>query len=311
MTETPEYYYSPLRQLLILIALVFGCLIIGGVLSIALIILIYGKDVLAGAMAISTSSSPQVLDAFKILLGLGNTLACFFAPAVIFGYWVVSEPEDYLKIDKRHISWILLALVVLIVPLSFPGMELLSNFNQKMVLPEFMHSIEKWMRDSENEAARSVGIVLQMKTLGSFFSSLLIVGLLPALSEEFFFRGAMQTVFERWTKNPHAAIWITAVIFSAVHFEFYGFLPRMMLGAFFGYLVFWSGSIWTSVLAHFILNGSQVLLVYLYQNKMTNINPDEPHLFSTTIYITSLVIFIFMLWLYKRIALNRTPALEE
>ena len=115
----------------------------------------------------------------------------------------------------------------------------------------------------------------------------------------------------RWTKNYHVAVWITAILFSAFHMEFFGFLPRLMLGVLFGYFVVWSGSIWTSVWAHFINNGTAVVVTYLYQHKKITINPDDQHVFNYTGYIISLVIVLFLLYVYRNITLSQQPAPEN
>jgi membrane protease YdiL (CAAX protease family) len=132
-------------------------------------------------------------------------------------------------------------------------------------------------------------------------ANVLMVGLLTAIVEEFMFRGVLQTIFTRWTKSTHAAVWITAILFSAFHMEFFGFLPRLLLGVLFGYFVAWSGSIWTGVWAHFLNNSAAVIAAYLYQNKIIKGDPNDQHLFNNTGYAISLVTVVFLLFLYKRI----------
>ena len=102
-----------------------------------------------------------------------------------------------------------------------------------------------------------------MDGIGDLVVNLIIVALLAAVGEELLFRGSMQNIFLEWTKNKHAAVWITAVLFSALHAQFYGFLPRMLLGVVLGYLYIWSGSLWLSMLFHFLNNGLAVLFSYL------------------------------------------------
>ena len=106
----------------------------------------------------------------------------------------------------------------------------------------------------------------------------------------------MQTIFIRWTKNKHAAVWITAILFSAFHMEFFGFLPRLLLGVLFGYFVAWSGSIWPAIWGHFVNNGTIVVITYLSQHKLIGIGPDDQHVFNNVWYIISLVITLFLLF---------------
>jgi len=90
-----------------------------------------------------------------------------------------------------------------------------------------------------------------------------MIAILPAIGEELLFRGVLQRIFANWTKNIHLGVWIAAILFSAMHMQFYGFLPRMMLGVLFGYLFVWSGSLLLPILCHFINNGSAVIYAYV------------------------------------------------
>ena len=163
------------------------------------------------------------------------------------------------------------------------------------------------MREKEDAAQKLTAILLQMKTVGSMIRNVILVGLLTAIAEEFMFRGVIQTIFTRWTKNYHAAIWITAALFSSFHMEFFGFLPRMALGALLGYMVAWSGSIWPAVWGHFINNGTAVVVTYLYQHKKIKVNPDDQHMFKYSSYLFSLIIVVFLLLMYRYIATGKKP----
>jgi len=189
-------------------------------------------------------------------------------------------------------------LVLAIMLSSSPLIEFLSNVNEKFDLPQ-------WMRDDEDAAQKLTDVMLQMSTIWNLIADVLIIGLLTAIVEEFMFRGVIQTIFMRWTKNIHATVWITAILFSAFHMEFFGFLPRLLLGAMFGYFVAWTGSIWTSVWAHFINNAFDVVITYLAQHKIINIDPNDQHIFNYAAYIFSFIIVLFLFWIYRDIALKK------
>ncbi len=163
------------------------------------------------------------------------------------------------------------------------------------------------MREKEDTAQKLTGVLLEMKTVGSMIKNVLLVGLLTAIAEEFMFRGVIQTIFTRWTKSANWAVWITAILFSSFHMEFFGFLPRMMLGVLLGYMVVWSGSIWPAVWGHFINNGTAVVVMYLYQHKQIKVNPDDQHVFNYSSYLFSLIIVLFLLLLYRYIATGKKP----
>lgn len=275
------------------------CNVIGAAIATA----IYGTDTVLAIMQLNMTS-PNVVHALWIIQIVGTTLPILAAP-VFFDFVIVREPAGYLK-PGINFNWVLLLLVFAIMFISSPLIEILSNINQKMVLPPFL----KWMRDSEDNAQKLTTAMLHMKTVWSMFFNLFLVGFLTAVAEEVMFRGCLQTIFTRWTKNTHAAIWITAILFSAFHMEFFGFLPRMLLGALFGYFVAWSGSIWPAIWAHFINNGTAVVVTYLYQHKKIGFNPDDQHVFNNAGYIFSLLIVLFLLYVYRNVALNKSQLPE-
>ncbi len=301
MTESTHYHMKPIKQLLYLLAVCAGCIIIGNVLCIGVIAGLYGKETIDELQYASASSPQYLLNAYKIALVLGTTIASFLAPAVFFAYLIVRDPDDYLRtIAPKNAFQPLIGLVIMLA--ATPLLEYLVLINQEMVFPDALKGVERWMRDSETANGNAVKTVLQVDTPFHVAVSLIIGAVLPAIAEEFLFRGSLQTILQRWTQSAHAAVWISAFIFSALHFQFFGFLPRLMLGALFGYLVVWSGSIWPAVLAHFLNNGLAVIGTYLYQNKKINIDPDSEKIFNYPAYIASLLIVLFLLWIYKSIA---------
>src|ERR1700761_7645615 len=265
ITNTNKHLY-PSLQLLTFMAITIGVIAVGYFIGAALVTWLYGADALM-AIAQQNFSAPYISNTLWILQIVSTTIP-IMTVSLIFAYAIVREPAEYLK-PKFKVPPLLWLLVFCVMFISSPVIELLSNINQKLVLPHFLDGLQKWMRDSEDQAKKLTDILLHMTTIGDMIIRVLVIGLLTAIVEEFMFRGCIQTIFIRWTKNTHAAIWITAVLFSAFHMEFFGFLPRLMLGVLFGYFVAWSGSIWTSVWAHFINNGTAVIVTYLFQHKIT------------------------------------------
>ena len=155
------------------------------------------------------------------------------------------------------------------------------------------------MISSEENAASLTKAFLSGNSLMSLTSNLIIIAFLPALGEELFFRGIMQKLFSQMIKNNHAAIIITSIIFSAIHMQFFGFLPRMALGIFLGYLLLWSKSLWLPILAHFLNNALIIIFTFLQQQNKINFNPDtvgtdsnEKLLLWSSIAITLFLIFL-------------------
>ena len=144
-----------------------------------------------------------------------------------------------------------------------------------MVLPESLKGLEIWMRQKEDEAMTLTKQLLIMKGYTDFAINLLMIAIIPAIGEELLFRGGIQQIFGKWFGNPHIAIWLAAIIFSAIHVQFYGFIPRMFLGALFGYLLFWGKSLWYPIIGHFINNGSAVIMAFIYQQNGKSIEEIE------------------------------------
>ncbi|MES2061852.1 MAG: CPBP family intramembrane glutamic endopeptidase [Bacteroidota bacterium] len=302
MMKTPVNQMSPGLQFLLFVVVFAAIFIIGNLLGIAIIAVTYGLNVVM-EIAQLNFSNPQSIAALYILQIVTTTIPIFLAP-VIFGYWVAKAPAEYIKPTIR-IPWMLFIVTFFVMLVSSPLIEFLSNINQQMVLPKWLSGLERWMKESEESARRVTMAILQMQTLWDCIKNIILIGLLTAIAEEFMFRGGIQTIMQKWTKNTHVAIWVTAAIFSAFHMEFYGFLPRLLLGALFGYFVAWSGSIWPAVWGHFLNNGSAVLVTYLYQKKHIKLNPDDTNVFSWWQYIFSLIIIIILLLVYKKIALGK------
>jgi membrane protease YdiL (CAAX protease family) len=302
ISNLPEKYAAaplhPALQFLIFIVIFVGVLLIGTALGLGLVVVIYGLKMFTAISQLAVTT-PHFVPAMWIVQLFGTTLPILAAP-LIFSRVVVKNIANYIK-PGINFSWILMVLVFVIMFMSSPVIELLTNINQKMVLPHFL----QWMRDSEDSAEKLTAILLQMKTAWQMLFNLIFIGLLTAVVEEFMFRGVMQTIFEKWTKNTHAAIWITAILFSAFHMEFFGFLPRLLLGAMFGYFVAWSGSIWPAVFAHFLNNGTAVVVTYLYQNKLIKLNPDDQHVFTWAGYTVSITIILFLFYVYHYTATKK------
>ena len=126
-----------------------------------------------------------------------------------------------------------------------------------------MNSVQTWMQETEDQADKITKAFLATQSTSDLLTNLFVIGILPAVGEELLFRGVVQQLFKKLFRNAHAAIWISAAIFSALHLQFFGFLPRMILGAMFGYMLEWSGTLWLPIIAHFVNNATAVFAYYL------------------------------------------------
>jgi membrane protease YdiL (CAAX protease family) len=298
--RTGENHMHPGLQFLVFAGIFLGVLIVGNLIALAMASFAFSYKEVTDVVAMKLYS-PHTRVILWILQTAGTTLPILAAP-VVFAGLVMNNTPDYLKVTFRF-SWKLLPIVLVVMFMAFPAIEFLSNINQQMVLPTWL----KWMRESEDNAAKLMDAMLNMKTIPAMVFDVIFIALVPAIVEEFMFRGALQTIFVRWTKNVHAAVWITAILFSAFHMEFFGFLPRLLLGALLGYFVAWSGSIWPAVLGHFINNATDVILTYLYSQKASKINPDDQHMFNNTGYLVSFAAMLALMLYYRKTAVSKPP----
>lgn len=187
-------------------------------------------------------------------------------PAFLVTALTHSSPMHYLKIEKsrRMTEKVFFALLLFLISTLFASF--LSQWNKSLVLPQSMNGIEQKMRTMEEAAMETTNLLLSVDSIGGLLLNLLIVAGFAALSEELFFRGALQQLLQEQFRNGHAAVWVAALIFSIVHFQFYGFLPRLFLGALLGYLFLYTGNLWISIFFHFMNNATVLVMNYFWRD---------------------------------------------
>jgi uncharacterized protein len=217
--------------------------------------------------------NPNVLLILKIAQAI-SVVIIFILPAVLISIFWTKPKIHYLGITKMP-AVLTLVLAASGILLANPLINWLGEINQHVHLPEALSGIEDWMKTSEENAEQLTKALTKGTSIGALLLNLFVVAFMAALSEEIFFRGLFQKVAIDCFKNKHVAIWFIAVIFSAFHMQFYGFLPRMFMGAFLGYLFLWSGSLWPGILAHFVNNGTFVFYTWLTQRGMAAPDMDK------------------------------------
>lgn len=189
-------------------------------------------------------------------------------PALLTAMLITRMPADFLRLRAGFSVGILVwAFVILMV--STPAMNYIIELNNNMSLPQSMSGLEDWFRRSEDNAARSLTVLQGEHNIINLIVSILIMGLLAGFGEELFFRGAFQRLLTTGGINRHLAVWSVAFVFSAIHFQFYGFVPRLLLGAYLGYLLVWSKSLWLPIAIHALNNTLYVILHWDYRDAAT------------------------------------------
>jgi membrane protease YdiL (CAAX protease family) len=181
-----------------------------------------------------------------------------------------------------------------------PLLELCISLNQQMHLPGFLKSIEEGMRAAEDANNALTKQFIVMHNWQDLVVNTLIVGALAAFAEELFFRGFLQRTLFHWLRRKHLAVILTAAIFSFIHFQFYGFLPRMMLGVLLGYLYLWSGDIRVSMLVHFLNNFTTLLVAYAYNLQGAELDPGTANEYPAYLYILSFFAGSWFMFLFYR-----------
>ena len=230
-------------------------------------------DIFSDPNLISNFANPDVVTGLKILQA-ANVIGTFILPVLIFAYLVSDQWKKYLLLDRNPGLLASLSVIFMIV-LAQPWINFSVSLNEAMSLPDLLSGMESWMKEKEESAAQITEHFLYMENPGDLIVNVLLIGLSAALGEELFFRGLLQPFFQRKTGNKHVAVWVTAILFSAIHLQFYGFIPRMLLGALFGYLLVWSGSLWLPILAHFVNNAGAVLATYYFSENESGLRIDE------------------------------------
>ncbi|MDR1792781.1 MAG: CPBP family intramembrane metalloprotease [Bacteroidales bacterium] len=246
--------------------------------------------------------NPQSADSLKF----SNAILQIFITATTVlgvGFFICkNRPLHYLPL-KKSIYPRDFFMILIFAFLSLPFVNFVADWNQSLHLPTLFSNLETWIRETESQLAATTELLLQGKTFNILIINLLAIALIPALCEEFFFRGLLQQWAVFALGNKIVGVLFTAFIFSAIHLQFLGFFPRFLLGIYLGYLTIKSGTLWSAVLAHFINNAIIVVAAFLYHNHIICIDYHTVGNFSNNITIiiaSAFLSFLLLFWYHKR-----------
>lgn len=263
------------ERLFILLALIIIGLILGTVIGFAYVFI--------------TKSNPQDLNSLRFMQ-ISSQLFTFVLPPIAYALLVKEQPVNALGLKNSKILWFLIgtAMIFAIMPLN----SIFAEWNAGLTLPESLSALEQMMKEMQDAASAMIEKFVSVDTIGGLILNLFMIAGLAALGEELLFRSIIQTSLIKICKNAHIGILLASVIFSFIHLEFYGFVPRLILGMLLGYMFYFSGSIWIPMLMHFINNGTVVLIYFLNNKGITNIDVDTFGQTSIPILIVSIVVMI-------------------
>ncbi|MEI6899251.1 MAG: CPBP family intramembrane glutamic endopeptidase [Bacteroidota bacterium] len=256
-------HLTPFAKLIFLFLLTICCLIIFSVVGILLAFPLFHINLFTSLSTIIDFDNPGSVNVLKYLQII-QSIGLFIVPALLAGWLFGGGTFSYPGLN-RNAPWKVFLMVFIIMFISLPFVNMLTSANELMKLPQALKGFEDWMKSTEKEAADLTDAFLAVNSLKGLLVNLFMIAVIPAIGEELFFRGILQRLFGEWFKNRHVAILFTAFFFGAIHLQFYGILPRIFLGALFGYLYYWTGSLWLPIFAHFLNNGSAVIISFLSQ----------------------------------------------
>ncbi len=278
--------------------------LMGGAIGLGLAELLYTGE---GdfSQAISNTSDNNIRVPFLVMQGM-SSLGGFLVTPYFIWKALTKNSLSYFNIQPLQPLSLLVA-AGLVVSFAVADSAII-EWNQNITLPDFLKGIEEWARNKENELADLTKMITNFQSFGEFVVAFVVVGVLAGLCEEFLFRGIIQRELWRGSGNIHLAIWVSAIIFSAIHVQFFGFVPRVLLGALFGYLYYWSGNLIVPIVAHLFNNGFSLVMIYLFQQKIINTDIEKPEAAPWPAVIVCALISIGLLYYFKKRFSTSTPS---
>lgn len=277
--------------------------------------LLFYLFVFAGALIFRTDmdkmlllpSSDNSVKEYLILryVQLFRQVALFIIPSLIIVYLVKKDREPFLGMDKFP-GFVAILLVIILSFLIIPITSYTGGLNSKMNLPDWLSGVENWMKAKEDDAYDLTKLLITSTGFVSLTVNIIILAVIPAFGEELIFRGVLQQLFSRIFRSGHLGIWITSIVFSTIHFQFFGFIPRLILGLSYGYLFYWSRNLWVPVTAHFVNNAIPVILAYYagwdeLREPATNIKDQVTMIPFVQIIFSILIFYYFWSGFRKRV----------
>ncbi|MCY7351621.1 MAG: CPBP family intramembrane metalloprotease [Cytophagaceae bacterium] len=298
---------SLLANLFILTGLVLTGLFVGQLIGMSLAQLTSGVSL--NQMADLVQHPSRYPGAWSALMWLqaGASLGGFVGAPLLF--WLAFEHRRLADFNaSAHTTaptvW---PLVFLLVVLAMPFNGWIYEMNQRLDLPSGLQGLEDWMKSKESGLEELTKFLTGFSSIGQLLVGLLVVAVIPAVGEELLFRGVLQNLFRRAFGNVHVAVWLSAAIFSGIHFQFYGFLPRMLLGAMFGYLYVWTRHLGVAMFAHFINNGATLVMVYLFRQQILDYDIERTDSVPLLGAALSLAVAALLMWTIYRQAQTEKP----
>jgi membrane protease YdiL (CAAX protease family) len=291
-----SYLHPVPTIILVMIAVTIGFVLVGPLIGVLATLPFYEGGLTDLLDALQTPlESPEIKIPVYVLQGFATLVGLIITPVIILRLLKSSVQALF---DRQQFYFNTIIITPLIV-ISFMSINsFFVQWNSELHFPDFLQPFEEWAREKEDYAAELTAFMTEFESLAEVLIALIVIALLPAIGEELVFRGLIQNELNRLTRNVHIAIWTSAILFSAFHLQFFGFVPRLLLGALFGYLYYWSGNLVMAMLAHFTNNAVAVLSLYYYQQGTLEYNVESTEAFPVTVILlgalfTTLLLYYF------------------
>jgi len=299
----------PVINLIVILLMVgLGFVIIGPILGFFIALPFYEGGMRGLSEAIEHPlENPDIKIALYIIQGCATFVGLIVAPAI----FLMREQRslgDFFR--QKGLAWIPVILTVVVVVIFMAVNSIFIEWNANFDFPDFAKGFEQWARAREDAAEELTRFLTSFASAGELLFALVIIAVLPAIGEEVVFRGLIQNELYRGTKNIHVSIWVAAILFSAIHFQFFGFVPRLLLGALFGYLYYWSGNLMLAIIAHFVNNGVSVVALYLYQEGAFTFDVESQEAAPVNVVFMSAVLTAGLLYFFYKYYQDRKIAIH-
>ena len=290
--------FHPLTKLVFDVFMVIILAIVFFFISLSILSALTGEPT---SVLLQASKNPETDIIIVKYVQLISSISIFLLPPLVIAFFFDKNPLNYYDLNKSA-AFLNYFNVIFLIIISFPIVNFLAEFNRSLHLPASLSEIETAMKNMEETAKILTDKLLNVSSINDLLFNLLLIAFIPALGEEIFFRGMLQKHFSELFKNKHIAIFVTAVIFSAIHFQFFTFIPRLFLGIILGYLYVWSKSLWLNIFTHFT-NNAVAVVAYFYMIRK-GLNPENLEQLGsssqTLTYSIISIVFLFLILYFIR-----------
>ena len=238
--------------------------------------------------------TPAVLKYVQLILAT----FVFIVPANAYSHLFSDNTFVFFEFKKPNLVFLFFAALLWLFTL--PIISFLADINNKIAFPTSFAGLENSFRLAEARTENATRFLLNITSLSGLMVNLLVIAVVAAIAEELIFRGIIQKLLFEQSKNIHLAIWLTALVFSLFHLQFFAIIPRIVLGAALGYTFYWSKSIWVPIFFHFINNASIVFASYLFQKKLIATDPNEITFFPNSVLFVAFICSIAMVYFWNK-----------